>query len=140
MSNKEDCNCFECEWSRTLAGSTHLSCYHPFVVQNPLTANFFMRIDANQHGIDNGWFLFPFDFDPTWLNSCVGFLEKGTEVLPEINDINRSIVRRLGLKSDDVVDKYINIILKVQNKEENFYLNLMFGFKTLIEQNLQGEI
>jgi hypothetical protein len=29
------------------------------------------QLKGNQHGIDNGWFSYPFDFDPIWiLNEC----------------------------------------------------------------------
>jgi len=28
-------------------------------------------IVANEHGVKNGWFLFPIDFDPVWLEKCV---------------------------------------------------------------------
>jgi hypothetical protein len=30
-------------------------------------------VKGNQHGIDNGWFRWPLNFDPRWLISCSGF-------------------------------------------------------------------
>ncbi len=32
-----------------------------------------LGISADTHGIKNGWFYWPADFDPTWLVSCRGF-------------------------------------------------------------------
>lgn len=28
------------------------------------------------HGIKNGWFFWPLDFDPIWVNECDGYEEK----------------------------------------------------------------
>jgi hypothetical protein len=27
--------------------------------------------DFDEHGLRKGWVLFPFNFDPTWLNKCL---------------------------------------------------------------------
>jgi hypothetical protein len=35
-----------------------------------------LKVKANQYGIDNGWFWFPWNFDPTWLEECSGFKQK----------------------------------------------------------------
>lgn len=35
-----------------------------------------MNVTGNQHGIDHGWFYWPFNFDPRWLLSCDGFEAK----------------------------------------------------------------
>lgn len=32
-----------------------------------------LAITANPHGVKNGWFSWPFNFDPVWLESCSGF-------------------------------------------------------------------
>jgi hypothetical protein len=38
-------------------------------------------IEGDEHGIRNGWFNHPFNFDPTWLRRCDGF-EANDEQLP----------------------------------------------------------
>lgn len=55
-------NCYKCKHRGNVAGSCHSSC-------NNKTCN----VGAESHGIKNGWFMFPVDFDPTWLTSCNGF-------------------------------------------------------------------
>lgn len=35
-----------------------------------------LNIKANQYGIKSGWFDFPLDFDPTWLENCDGHTPK----------------------------------------------------------------
>ncbi len=33
-------------------------------------------VSANRHGIDSGWFTWPIDFDPVWLEYCGMYEEK----------------------------------------------------------------
>jgi hypothetical protein len=35
-----------------------------------------LNIRANPTGIEKGWFNFPINFDPLWLENCDGFTEK----------------------------------------------------------------
>jgi len=35
-----------------------------------------LNIKADPHGIKNGWFNFPWNFDPVWLLYCDGFEPK----------------------------------------------------------------
>ena len=58
-------NCRECEYRENIPGDCHSAC-----------ANKQAHVEGNQHGINNGWFYWPFNFDPTWLISCDGFKEK----------------------------------------------------------------
>jgi len=85
-------NCYECKWRASLPGSAHSQCNHPKnskVAEEPLLkllailgsvgrgpsiqAETGLHIEGNPHGIANGWFGWPFDFDPTWLEKCDGF-------------------------------------------------------------------
>lgn len=83
-------NCYECKYRRDLVGDAHSRCVHPLLKEVD-TANIFslfsnpnilveaiiaMQIKANEHGINQGWFLFPFNFDPVWLENCNGFEKK----------------------------------------------------------------
>lgn len=88
-------NCYECNHRRVLAGSCHSSCKHPANVNaSPLEeimATFAsvgraapvvggavasLNVKGNEHGIRSGWFNWPYNFDPVWLESCDGFEEK----------------------------------------------------------------
>lgn len=35
-----------------------------------------LRITGNPYGIRNGWFTWPVNFDPVWLENCNGFKNK----------------------------------------------------------------
>ena len=47
--------CCSCKNRRNIPGDCHLSCVKP----DP-------NMTGNPHGIRNGWFFYPFNFDPTW--------------------------------------------------------------------------
>lgn len=48
-------NCYLCIHKRSVPGDTHISCTKP----DP-------KMTGNIHGIRNGWFLYPYCFDPIW--------------------------------------------------------------------------
>lgn len=95
MDNKP--NCYKCKWQRDLAGSAHSKCVHPknnVSLENPLleVLSIFgsvgrvpnlvsggLKVKGSEHGIKNGWFNYPFNFDPVWLLECDGYEEKGKE-------------------------------------------------------------
>ena len=54
-----DANCYTCVYRRDVPGDSHVMC----VVGNA-------RVVGDPTGIRNGWFVWPFNFDPTWLVSC----------------------------------------------------------------------
>lgn len=56
-------NCYNCAFKGSVPGSAHIAC-------NSNTA----RVEGDEHGIKNGWFLWPFNFDPCWLKDCSGYL------------------------------------------------------------------
>ena len=86
-------NCYKCKWRESLAGSTHSCCKHPslkrvaddsFLEMSAMFAsvgrvfpflinNKELNIKANSNAIKKGWFNFPFNFDPIWLDNCDGF-------------------------------------------------------------------
>ena len=87
-------NCYKCRYRRDIPGDCHSSCAHPSVSNlgdNPLEVLFTLLgkrmpneshvigegldIKGNPHGIKNGWFCWPFNFDPIWLENCDGYEE-----------------------------------------------------------------
>ena len=86
-------NCYECKYRTDIPGNAHSLCVHPkieILTGNPLNvlltlmaqaerglpqegAFQILNIKGNKHGIKNGWFSWPFDFDPIWLERCDGF-------------------------------------------------------------------
>ena len=68
MIDNEETDCYNCKHSGPVPGNAHIRCNQDWSI--------FIAPKADQHGIDNGWVLFPFCFDPTWLYSCTGFEKK----------------------------------------------------------------
>lgn len=73
-------NCYECIYRRSVPGDAHSVCTHPAIghgfVANVAAINKppkELNIIGNQHGIDHGWFFWPINFDPIWLERCDGF-------------------------------------------------------------------
>lgn len=58
-------NCYECKYRGELVGDAHSACH-----------NLIANVKANPHGVKNGWFFHPVNFDPTWLEKCDGFKQK----------------------------------------------------------------
>lgn len=86
-------NCYDCRHRREIPGDCHSRCEHPRVGElNPLSALLSLLgkrikgpcsglsdlqkslgVTGNPHGAKNGWFCWPYNFDPVWLESCAGF-------------------------------------------------------------------
>jgi hypothetical protein len=58
-------NCYDCKFRREVPGDAHSSC-----------ANGTAEVTCDQHGKKNGWFNYPWNFDPIWLKTCDGFEPK----------------------------------------------------------------
>lgn len=92
-TNTEKPNCYKCIHRGNVAGSAHSSCHHPSIGKiNPLLELCALMgggamppmkntigVTGNPHGIRHGWFAWPLNFDPTWLETCQGFEEKKEE-------------------------------------------------------------
>jgi hypothetical protein len=57
-------DCYKCKYRGTIPYDMHSRCNHPTGLIN---------VKGNPRGIKNGWFTFPFNFDPLWLEECDGF-------------------------------------------------------------------
>jgi hypothetical protein len=87
-------NCYECKYRGDVPGYAHSCCRHPSAqgdLDNPLgqimaifagvgrvppvegISTVELHIKGNSHGIRNGWFCWPWNFDPVWLENCDGF-------------------------------------------------------------------
>lgn len=100
---KEKPNCYNCIYRKSIPGDAHSVCCHPkanpdsnelngisalttilgkymgvlFFRNNPL------NVTGVEYGIDNGWFNWPWNFDPVWLLTCDGFTKREEET-PEV--------------------------------------------------------
>ena len=85
-------NCYACKHRATIPGDAHSSCRHPATKNEvddlfgglimmiagaasgqPPAGSKELGITAMPHGISNGWFYWPYNFDPAWLLTCKGF-------------------------------------------------------------------
>ena len=80
-------NCYKCQHRGNVPGDTHSCCNHPLAGHDNLElmvkfAVYFgafglpFKITADAHGIRQGWFYWPVNFDPIWLIICEGFTKK----------------------------------------------------------------
>ncbi len=90
-------NCYECKYRGSVPGDAHSCCNHPAFKQEkedpfmnvmaifasagrvqPIQLNSVdgIMVKGNAHGIRSGWFNHPWNFDPTWLEECNGFIPK----------------------------------------------------------------
>ena len=90
-------DCYKCIYRRDQTGTYHSRCIHPLTPKegadpmrelmamfasvgrvNPVIdkAALELGIKANYHGIKNGWFNWPDNFDPIWLNECKGYTKE----------------------------------------------------------------
>ena len=80
--------CYTCKHRRTLIGDAHSECAHPQIngsdrILSPLLLAggstppaCKLNVHGSEHGIRNGWFMWPINFDPVWLVSCDGYQPK----------------------------------------------------------------
>lgn len=69
-------SCYDCAYMRTVPWDAHIACGFDFRSAQKLMPK------GDQHGIDNGWFTFPVNYDPKWMTSeCQGFT---TELDPDL--------------------------------------------------------
>lgn len=56
--------CYSCQHRRDIPGDAHSRC---------AGAIYRDQVTGNEHGIRSGWFFWPFNFDPVWLESCTNY-------------------------------------------------------------------
>lgn len=55
-------DCYKCKFRKSIPGDAHSKC-----------VNEDAEVTGNSHGVKNGWFFWPHNFDPVWLTDCNGF-------------------------------------------------------------------
>jgi hypothetical protein len=59
-------NCYKCKYRKELSWSAHSKCIKPDE-----------EMTGHEHGIKNGWFFYPSNFDPIWrTKECNNFEKK----------------------------------------------------------------
>jgi hypothetical protein len=72
--------CYTCKHRRDVPGDAHSRCVHPKINLNSLDMiNVViglpnsLNVCGSAHGIRSGWFIWPLNFDPVWLENCDGY-------------------------------------------------------------------
>lgn len=86
-------DCHKCIYRGNVPNSVHCSCKHPAALElisfsdelfdflktltneHKLKKIYRLNLQAAEQGIEGGYFIWPFNFDPTWLQNCDGFEE-----------------------------------------------------------------
>ena len=64
--------CYSCKFKGSVPGSAHSSCGFDWLKQSD-----HFPPKADYHGIRNGWYAFPFNYDPVWQEElCKAFKQK----------------------------------------------------------------
>ena len=66
-------NCYTCVHRLSIPGDAHTRC-------NNVNA----KVEGDSYGIRMGWFIWPLNFDPTWLKSCDGFSNNLEDKKPRV--------------------------------------------------------
>lgn len=76
-------DCYKCKHRGTVPGDCHSCCEYPGnktgffdIISQDSGNRAKLQIKGNSHGIKMGWFMWPVNFDPVWLENCDGFEEK----------------------------------------------------------------
>jgi len=104
MTTRVKPDCWTCEHRKEVPGSAHSACAHPSIGERPplekvmaIFASPYTRrtrrhivgrappivgttpelnIVGDPHGIARGWFNWPHNFDPLWLENCDGYSKR----------------------------------------------------------------
>lgn len=95
MTNMQP-NCWTCKHRGSVPGSAHICCKHPSIpessdmtrvlailasvgrIKGPPVVGV-LGVTGDPYGIDNGWFIWPHNFDPCWLLTCDGYEKEDPE-------------------------------------------------------------
>lgn len=75
-------NCYNCRFRRSIPGDAHSHCVNPKITAADAISVMFLGMTApsselavkgDPYGHNQGWFMWPYNFDPNWLQACNGF-------------------------------------------------------------------
>jgi hypothetical protein len=72
-SNPAEPLCYSCKFRREIPGDAHSECANPLIGEVNYGVKEKLNISASPHGIRMGWFAWPYNFDPVWLENCDGY-------------------------------------------------------------------
>lgn len=74
-------NCYKCKSRRDVPGNCHIQCVTPDA-----------EMTGDEHGIKNGWFMYPLLFDPIWATKkCRNYKSIESSVSEPVSDVGESM-------------------------------------------------
>lgn len=71
MAEEEKRNCWSCAYRGKVAGSAHSRCTFAWQKSDLVPP------PGDPHGISHGWYMFPLNYDPTWMRGeCPAWAEE----------------------------------------------------------------
>lgn len=68
--SEEKKSCYGCAYKRNVPGDAHIACSFNFLKSDKPIPR------GDVHGIRNGWYMFPVNYDPTWMkDECLAHSE-----------------------------------------------------------------
>lgn len=117
--------CRSCLFMQTNPGTHHISCKK----RNVLVA-------GSEHGIKNGWFSFPYDLDPIWLDECISFRTKDFKLEEqETFDIYMLLRKETKIYAELLKNSHIPMykfliteaMMRLKKEEQNFISEELFS-------------
>jgi hypothetical protein len=78
--------CYHCKHMREVPGNAHIKCAYPD-----------SKMRGDSHGIKNGWFFYPFLFDPVWKTESCNNYENHEAVSNAISQAVSQEINESGL-------------------------------------------
>jgi len=117
-------NCSTCKYKRNVPGDAHLSCEYPLLDKKNATVISMMSMtnpqafnntllelfgfQASMHGIQSGWFMFPSNFDPNWIE---GNCNKHSDIVGEAVEYQLTL--------NECLDAHKALFIAIQKKEKD---------------------
>lgn len=105
----ENKKCLTCKYMRQISGTHHIRCVKEDA-----------HVNLNNHGVKNGWALYPFNMDPIWVEDCDSYVNKVTKVFQDKDELELLIQYRLSyilFKMNNI--KSVSFINKMQEVMED---------------------
>ena len=139
----DTCKNKKCLYQKSIQWNTHIRCVNPMIgpqngfgdmlsIMNRAPKGILhsmaakkLGIAGSAHGIKEGWFNWPYNFDPTWLDNCDGFRPAEVKTLlkfhwsPDIGDESCICSSCRQVITDNEIDQGA---VRMFNKDENYEL------------------
>lgn len=149
-------NCNNCKYKANIAGDSHISCKSHIFNDKNIEINLVLMalsdpegfvifceknfgFSVNIHGLVNGWFMFPINFDPSWMEGHCDFnsyyIEKFSSGIKELIQFYKENIKYFleNRHADSIFDEEKEIRFLVEKSKEHIKNREIEKFKTSFE-------